>query len=156
MRTTIRLMTVLILATVLLHSGQAARAQQRTPPKFPEELKEQVKYLSTRPMMLRAATMGITVIEGKDISRSRIARNKQGRGHDTRIGVNPNIDENEPTIAANPVYNNYLVAGSHYIPEAGCVVYTSSDGGTSWTSPVAMPLLTDFSFCSDLFLRCVQ
>ena len=151
MKTTIRLMTVLILAAVLLHSGQAARAQQRTPPKFPEEMKEQVKYFSTRPMMLRAATMGITVIEGKDINSGKPAKSKKGRGHDVPIGVNPAIQENEPTVAANPVDSSKLVAGSHYISEIGnrCVAYRSSNGGASWTSPVTMPHLTEISNCSD-------
>jgi len=153
MKTRFNLITALILAMVLVYPGQASTsyAQQRTPPGFPEQMKEQVKYLSTRPMMLRAATMGITVIEGKDITRSRIARNKQGRGHDTPIGVNPNIEENEPTVAANPVSSNKLVAGSHYISEIGnrCVAYRSSNGGASWTSPVAMPHLTEISNCSD-------
>jgi len=149
MKTIIKLISILILAVALLHPGQATSAVGLKPPKFPAQMKEQLRYLSTQPMLLRAATMGIEVIEGKDITGGKPAKNKRGRGHDVRIGADPFIHENEPTIAANPVSSQYLVAGSHYIPEAGCVAYTSSNGGTSWTSPIAMPLLTDISFCSD-------
>jgi hypothetical protein len=102
-------------------------------------------------MLLRASQMGITTIEGKNITSGKPVRSKQGRGHDVAIGVNPDIQENEPTVAANPLNSNKLVAGSHYIGETGntCVAYTSSNGGASWTAPVAMQQLTDISFCSD-------
>jgi hypothetical protein len=152
MKTTIKLLAVLALALLLMHPGLTnAYAKQKVPPKFPEKMKQQVRYLSTRPMLLRAATMGITMIEGKDISGGKPAKNKQGRGHDVPIGVNPVIHENEPTVAANPVDSSKLVAGSHYIGNTGnsCVAYTSSNGGTTWTSPVAMLQLTETSFCSD-------
>ncbi|HXQ36058.1 MAG TPA: hypothetical protein VN843_18725, partial [Anaerolineales bacterium] len=143
MKTTFRWITVLILAGVLMHPGQAVNtlAVGLKPPKFPAQMKEQLRYLSTGPMLLRAATMGVTVIEGKDINSGKPSKNKKGRGHDVPIGVNPAIHENEPTVAANPVNSQKLVAGSHYISEAGnsCVAYTSANGGTSWTSPIAMP-----------------
>jgi hypothetical protein len=150
MKTLMRLLAVLVMALALLHPGTIS-AKQKAAPNFPPQLREQVKYLSTQPMLLRAATMGITVIEGKDINSGHLARTRRGRGHDVAIGVNPVIHENEPTVAANPVESQKLVAGSHYIRETGnsCVAYTSSNGGTSWTAPVAMPQLTDFSFCSD-------
>lgn len=152
MKTTFKILALLALALLLMHPGlMTAYAKQKVPPKFPEKLKEQVKYLSTRPMLLRAATMGITVIEGKDITASKPAKNKKGHGHDVPIGVNPVIHENEPTVAANPVDSSKLVAGSHYIGNTGnsCVAYTSTNGGASWTSPVAMLQLTESSFCSD-------
>ena len=151
MKTTIKLIAILILAAALLHPGQATSAVGLKPPKFPAQMKEQLRYLSTQPMLLRAANMGVTVIEGKDINSGKPAKNKKGRGHDVPIGVNPVIHENEPTVAANPVNSKYLVAGSHYIGETGntCVAYTSSNGGASWTSPVAMLHLTEISNCSD-------
>lgn len=153
MKTTIKILAVFALALMLMHPGQAVStlAIGLKPPKFPAQMKEQLRYLSTGPMLLRAATMGVTVIEGKDINSGKPAKNKKGRGHDVPIGVNPVIHENEPTVAANPVDSSKLVAGSHYIGNTGnsCVAYTSSNGGASWTSPVAMPHLTEFSNCSD-------
>ena len=153
MRTISRLITVLILAAVMIHPGQTRNtlAVGLKPPQFPAFMKEQLRYLSSGPMLLRASAMGITTIEGKDIGSGKPSKNKKGRGHDVPIGVNPAIQENEPAVAANPVDSNKLVAGSHYISETGnsCVAYTSSNGGASWTSPVPMPHLTDFSFCSD-------
>ena len=152
MKTIIKLLAVFVMALALIHPGVATTyAKPLPPPQFPAFMKEQLKYLSTGPMMLRAATMGITMIEGKDINSGKPAKNKKGRGHDVPIGVNPVIHENEPTVAANPVDSNKLVAGSHYISDTGnsCVAYTSSNSGASWTSPVAMLQLTETSFCSD-------
>lgn len=155
MRTILKSLAVLALTMVLLQpaSTVASYAQQNPQPKFPEKMKEQVKYLSTKPMMLRAATLNMKSIEGKDITgtgNSPVSGN-QSRVDDVPIGVNPVIHENEPTVAANPVDSKKLVAGSHFISEVGnsCVAYTSSNAGVSWTSPVAMPHLTPASFCSD-------
>lgn len=151
MKSVIKLLAVFIMA-LALSSPAAATISAKSPlppPPYPAFIKEQLKLLSTGPMLLRAAQMGITEIEGKDITSGQPARSRTRRGHDVAIGVNPDIHENEPTVAANPMNSNKLVAGSHYIPEAGCAVYTSSNGGVNWTSPVAMPLLTDLSFCSD-------
>ena len=89
MRSIVKLLTVITLAVALMYPRPAASAhtQQRVQPKFPEKMKEQIKYLSTGPMLLRAATMGISVIEGKDINSGKAAKSKRGRGHDVRIGV---------------------------------------------------------------------
>ena len=152
MRTIIKLITVLILSGVMMYPGRGnTLAVGLKPPKFPAQMKEQLRYLSTGPMLLRAATMGVTVIEGKDINSGQPSNNRRGRGHDVPIGVNPAIHENEPTVAANPVNSQKLVAGSHSLSDAGvyCLVYTSSNGGASWSSPNVMPQLTDISYCSD-------
>ena len=150
MKATIKFLTVLVMALALVFPGSVMTSAKQNPKlKFPKVMKEQVKYLSTKPMLMRAAAMGITTIMGKKINASGHTKSKNGRGHDVAIGANPDIHENEPTLAANPVNSNKLVAGSHYIPEAGCAVYHSSNGGVSWSSPAAMPLLTDISYCSD-------
>src|SRR5919108_3466763 len=134
MKTLTKLLAVLVMALALLHPGTTS-AKQKAAPKFPPQMREQVKYLSTKPMLLRAEMMGITVIEGKDITGGNRAKTKRGRGHDVPIGVHPVIHENEPTVAANPVDSQRLVAGSHFIREFenSCVAYTSSNGGASWT-----------------------
>src|SRR6266498_4815425 len=103
----LKLLAVLAMAVVLMHPGPAASAyaQQRAQPKFPEKMKNQVKYMSGEPMILRAKAMGIKKIEGKDISGkgNPSAQHGQSRVDDIPIGVNPVIEENEPTVAANPV-----------------------------------------------------
>jgi hypothetical protein len=151
MKTTIKLLAILALAVVLISPGASAYAQPRARPKFPERMKNQVKYLSGEAMLLRAKRMGIKKIFGKDISgRGRsAAQHGHSRVDDIPIGANPAIEENEPAAAASPVNRKNLVAGSHYIPNNPCVAYTSSDGGINWTAPVAMPQLTGASFCSD-------
>jgi hypothetical protein len=72
------------------------------------------------------------------------------------IGVDPEQDENEPTVVANPRDKDILVAGSHFffppafLQETGrCVAYWSRDGGRSWSAPVLMPQLTSESQCAD-------
>lgn len=155
MRTVIKLLAIAALALAFLQPGQATtiNAKNNAPLNYSEKMKEQVKFLSTKPMLLRAQRLGIRTIEGKDISTSGNPPGQNGRGrvNNIPIGVDPDIHENEPTVAANPVSRKKLVAGSHYISETGnsCVAYTSSNGGVSWTSPVAMPQLTAWSFCSD-------
>ena len=150
MKTLTKLLAVLVMALAMLHPGTTS-AKQNAAPKFPPQMREQVKYLSTQPMLLRAEMMGITIVEGKDINSGHPSRTRRGRGHDVPIGVHRVIHENEPAVAANPVNSDKLVAGSHYISETGnrCVAYRSSNGGSSWTPPVAMPQLTDVSNCSD-------
>jgi hypothetical protein len=73
---------------------------------------------------------------------------------DVPIGTHPTKSENESTVAANPRDKQKLVAGSHFhgppAPVATrCVAYTSSDGGETWSAPVALPHPTDDSRCSD-------
>ncbi|HEY5573236.1 MAG TPA: sialidase family protein [Anaerolineales bacterium] len=144
-----------ILAAGLLSPGPSMTtyARQRGQPQFPEKIRGQVKFFSGEPMLLRADALGITTIQGKDISESGIppSKGKPGRTDDVPIGVNPVIHENEPTVAANPANKKKLVAGSHYIGEieVACVAYTSSNGGSSWSLPVVMPQLTEISSCSD-------
>lgn len=155
MRIVFKLLAVAVLAVMLMRPAPTVTtyAQQTRQPMFPEKMKEQVKYLSTKPMLLRAATLSLKTIEGKDISGSGNSpdNGQQSRVDDVPIGVNPEIHENEPTVAANPVDSKKLVAGSHYILNFGnsCVAYASVNGGVSWTSPVAMPHLTEISVCSD-------
>src|SRR3990170_686754 len=103
-----------ILLAGLLSPGPSltTSAQRGMPPPFPEDLKDQVKFFSGKPMLLRAAVMGITTIEGKDISQSGIppARGRHRRVDDVPIGMNPVIHENEPSLAANPANKKKLVA----------------------------------------------
>jgi len=75
----------------------------------------------------------------------------KGQAADVPIGADPNVDEFNPTVAANPVNTNNLVAGSEYNTNTinSCVVYTSSDGGQTWTDPFTMPLLSEISQCSN-------
>jgi hypothetical protein len=72
------------------------------------------------------------------------------------IGVDPEQDENEPTVVANPRDKDILVAGSHFLfppaflTEVGrCVAHASRDAGRSWSAPVLMPQLTPESQCAD-------
>jgi hypothetical protein len=67
------------------------------------------------------------------------------------IGVDPVLDENEPTVAANPRDEDILVAGSHSISAetVTCVAYFSRNKGSTWSAPIVMAQLTPGSFCSD-------
>jgi hypothetical protein len=67
------------------------------------------------------------------------------------IGADPEKDENEPTVVANPRDKNILVAGSHSAEAMtlNCVAYFSRDKGSTWSAPIVMAQLTPESFCSD-------
>ena len=53
------------------------------------------------------------------------------------IGADPEKDENEPTVVANPHDRNLLVAGSHSADATtlSCVAYFSRDKGSTWSAP---------------------
>jgi hypothetical protein len=154
----------------------SAVSQEQEPEKLvPEEFKDKVQYLSTVPSMIIADSLGMTEIQGKsldpnmddvtdprlrqmlqDIKRSGLSPRAQlfSIGANVGIGVHPTKHENEPTVVANPQNEEKLVAGSHFFgPPAPvinrCVVFTSSDGGRSWSEPLTMPMLTPESVCSD-------
>jgi hypothetical protein len=153
----------------------SAVSQEQEPEKLvPEEFKDKVQYLSTLPSMMIADSLGMTEIQGKsldqgienikdprlrqlleNIERSGLSRAQLSSiGANVGIGVHPTKHENEPTVVANPQNEEKLVAGSHFFgPPAPfinrCVVFTSSDGGRSWSEPFAMPMLTPESECSD-------
>jgi hypothetical protein len=67
------------------------------------------------------------------------------------IGVDPVLDENEPTVVAHPRDEDLLVAGSHSISAetVNCVAYFSRNKGSTWSAPIVMAQLTPDSFCSD-------
>jgi hypothetical protein len=122
----------------------------------PQKLREHVAYFSTHPMLLLARTLGMRTIAGKSINGpSRPSGHRRGaRLEDVAIGVHPTKHENEPTVAANPKHPRKLVAGSHFFgppaPESNrCVAYHSSNGGRTWSAPVAMRQLGPTSQCSD-------
>jgi hypothetical protein len=67
------------------------------------------------------------------------------------IGADPAKDENEPTVVANPLDEDILVAGSHSADATtlNCVAYVSRNKGATWSAPIVMAQLTPESFCSD-------
>jgi hypothetical protein len=122
----------------------------------PDAVRDKLDRLSTLPMLIAADELGVTEIQGKDISGggSPPGNAQAKRLRDVPIGVHPTKHENEPSIAANPRNQKQLVAGSHYFgpppPTAvRCVAYTSADGGATWSAPFVMPQLTALSQCSD-------
>jgi hypothetical protein len=72
---------------------------------------------------------------------------------DTPVGVDPNIEENEPSITVNPTNPKFVVAAFHAIGTGGCAVYRSTDGGLTWSFVTFLPLLFPTDFCSDPVVR---
>lgn len=154
LRTTLALLAVFTVTLGLPVSVEASRPPAATP--VPQKLREHVPYLSTHPMLLLAKAIGMSTVAGKPIDGAgRPSGHRRGRRlEDVGIGVHPTKHENEPTVAANPKHKRRLVAGSHFFgppaPELNrCVAYRSSDGGRTWSAPVAMPQLGPASDCSD-------
>lgn len=153
-----KMLSVALLAGILVVSlvspGNLASAKPED--KLSEEMKDKVKLFSTMPMLIAAESLGITEIEGKDIS-SESSQSGSGVSRkeiDVGIGVHVTKHENEPTVVFNPRARRNLVAGSHFFglpaPTVNrCVAYTSSDNGATWSLPVEMPMLTPNSSCSD-------
>jgi hypothetical protein len=86
----------------------------------------------------------------------------KGKGHgnggpvlqEVEIGDDSTRDENQPTVVANPINQENLVAGTHFagipFPVASkCVAFRSSDNGETWSTPFTMPLLSTSSLCAD-------
>ncbi len=120
----------------------------------PRELKEQLAQMSGVAQEALAEALGVTEIAGKAIGSRRGGPGaaNPSRVTDVAVGALADRDENEPTVAADPVRAGRLIAGSHFFPEASvnrCVAYTSGDGGATWSAAILMPHLTAASTCSD-------
>jgi hypothetical protein len=154
---------VIPLAVALLALLPATHAQQpvrRVPAEYSARvsaaMRNSVARRSGMAMVLMTRMLGMSSVRGKPM-------NPRPDGHpwvkpeklrDVGIGVHPTRHENQPTIVGSPTHQQRLVAGSHSVGPPGlllirCVAYRSLDGGTTWSTPVAMPQLTATSQCSD-------
>src|SRR5262249_33465817 len=120
--------------------------------KVPKQIKDQLTLYTGSSSLIAAKVLGVTEIMGKPLNKGggSPGKAKAKKLDDVGIGVS-DLDENEPTVAANPKDKKKLVAGSHLSNSSlvSCVAYTSADRGATWSAPVAMPQLTATSFCSD-------
>ncbi len=120
-------------------------------PEVRRRVSAQLERFSTMPMLLAAERLDIAKVRGKSV-KPRHNDKSQGAKKltDVPVAADPNADENEPTVAANPKKKKLLVAGAHFITDmVRCEARHSSDGGRSWSAPVLMPQLTGTSQCSD-------
>ncbi len=116
---------------------------------------EVLSEMSEKPMYLLAIANGITTIHGKSIalnSNNRPNTDTQSPTADVPVGVDPNLQENEPSIAAKPDNAKVVVAASHTLPGPECSAYRSLDGGMTWTS-TNLPVKKSDDFCSDPVVR---
>jgi len=121
----------------------------------PERIKKQVERISGSAGLVVARNLGLTELRGKTFAfaagtgggvRSQIF-------NDIPISASQTADENEPTLAINPMNRRSVVAGCHYFDDANgiyrCAAYYSSNGGKNWNGPIFMPQLTPESMPSD-------
>lgn len=148
-----QLLTVVLLVCGMMMLGRGTSVALAQGNSFPPE---KVPLLSTSPMMKVANELGMDEILGKAIDVSGTASGSllDLIREDKPIGIHPTKHENEPTVVANPKNRTKLVAGSHYFglpaPTTNvCVVYTSSDGGQTWSAPMPLPFMTPASSHSD-------
>lgn len=143
------------LALALAAGGPlAAQKPQNIQMVPPPEIMQVIERMGASASMAMARAYNITAIAGKSLAGSPPGRAAAKMLLDVPIGVHPTKEENEPTVAANPVDKKRVVAGSHFLgppaPTANrCVAYTSSNRGASWSGPIPMPLLTPASENSD-------
>jgi hypothetical protein len=153
-----RIVTASLLVTlaglaVVLAPALGLRAQQTNQVRLivPVEVQKMLERMSGGGSQALALDLGIESIAGKRRGIGSQESPKPPKAGDVPIGTTA-LEENEPTVVANPTDKKYLVAGSHAYPLGGrirCVAYTSSDGGASWSKGVPMAQLTPASNCSD-------
>ena len=140
-------MTVLLLPVV--NQAQRRARVGILPKKFadkvPKHIKDQLTLYSGGSWLTSAKVLGVTQIKGKPLNKGggSPGKAKAKKLDDVGIGVS-DLEENEPTVAANPKDKKKLVAGSHLISTftVSCVAYTSADSGATWSAPAVMPQLT--------------
>jgi len=169
-----RLLTILVVLTMLFSFGRAetrSLAQGQTPPwaanATPSATSPQVRVPSGQPMttemMLKhlpklsagaaeivAARLGVTEIAGKKLDFS------PRTGLDNVINTDDNINENEPSLAVNPVNDAIVVAFHHDYPTSNeCIAMVSYDGGNTFNhyNFVFLPLQAPGDSCSDPVVR---
>jgi hypothetical protein len=169
-----RLLTILVVLTMLFSFGRAetrSLAQGQTPPwaanATPSATSPQVRVPSGQPMttemMLRhlpklsagaaeivAARLGVTQIAGKKLDLS------PRTGLDNVINTDDNTNENEPSLAVNPVNDAIVVAFHHNYPTSNkCIAMVSYDGGNTFNyyNYVFLPLQAPGDTCSDPVVR---
>jgi hypothetical protein len=169
-----RLLTILVVLTMLFSFGRAetrSLAQGQTPPwaanATPSATSPQVRVPSGQPMttemMLKhlpklsagaaeivAARLGVTEIAGKKLDFS------PRTGLDNVINTDDNTNENEPSLAVNPVNDAIVVAFHHDYPASSeCIAMVSYDGGNTFNyyNYVFLPLQAPGDTCSDPVVR---
>ncbi|RQS60055.1 exo-alpha-sialidase [Burkholderia sp. Bp8963] len=125
---------------------------------LPASMANKVEHLSGLPSRLAAKQLGISTLHGKSVAPGNFGPpgNAQfPKLTDVPVAATSN-SEDEPSVVANPVNKQFLVASSHLYPPfnfqqfgVSCVAYASSDGGASWNSGVIMQQLDPSSICSD-------
>ena len=87
-------------------------------PEIRRRVSAQLERFSTMPMLLAAERLDIAKVRGKSV-KPRHNDKSQGAKKltDVPVAADPNADENEPTVAANPKKKKLLVAGAHFITD---------------------------------------
>ena len=146
MKVAMKLLAIVAITVVSIHPTSRATvyAQGGLPPEYLSYMQEQLKSL------------GKTTFTPKELASVKKLLNqaKAGPLSDIPIGADPNAQEYNPTVAANPVNPQLLVASSQYLtfPDEttfilSCVAYSSSDGGATWSAPIPIPVLSEDSDC---------
>ncbi len=126
---------------------------QGTPTASAQEqfLQRIMPYLSTRVMLRVAQRLGVTELNGKRLDVPSKDAEALSPRVDQPVGSDPSDDENEPSVAANPVDERIVVAFSHHGDD--CAYWVSGDSGVSWQGPNVVPLSQAGDFCSDPVVR---
>jgi hypothetical protein len=90
------------------------RSQPQLSAAAQRQLKANLEHFSTMPMLLAADHVGMTQIRGKPLKPRNQGKHNGPKKKVTDVPINadPNADENEPTVAANPRKKRHLVVGS--------------------------------------------
>ena len=118
---------------------------------LPREIKDRLAFLSSGAMTIVSQKLGLKEIAGKPLPKEIRAAgpptHARAIASDVPVSADPNMWENEPSVAANPRSPSNVVAGMHF--GSACAAVSSFDGGMTWSVPVRMPQKTLMSTCSD-------
>jgi len=121
--------------------------------------KEAIIAKMSGPLMFKLAKVhGITSILGKAVTQGPSTKSPANRHTiaDNPVGADPNLIENEPSIAVHPKKPNVMVSICHNYVSGGTVnigTYTSLDSGATWGSPVLLPKRFPTDTLSDPVVR---
>lgn len=113
-------------------------------------MKVMIKVLSIAALaVVMIQPEAVRAVQALDLTRA-----AKPAANDVPIGAASDVLEYNPTVAANPVDPQRLVAASQYLPfteetsgTPSCATFSSVDGGASWSAPILTPMLSADSDC---------
>jgi hypothetical protein len=152
----------LLQASAVSRASPLPRLQPPTPntdtKKWQDFLKAKLTYFSTPVMLKLAEKLGVTQIKGKSVVSTKTVAAQQVRtSTNILVASSPYDDEEEPSIAVNPMEPKEVLAFLMDYTGYGCAIWYSIDAGSSWwrigPPPTSPNDIAGTDFCMDPVVR---